>query len=85
MDKIKLEQKASNASCIIHDLMLADGCNYPDYDGDQFALDRLYEGVLVICRDDLPNDADLKQVVSTFFTSAGRYDLSNDELIDWDL
>jgi len=65
MNKIKLQQKALQASFMLHEQMLTD-CNYAGYDGDKFAFDRLYCEVLVICRDVLPDDADLEQVVDTF-------------------
>jgi len=65
MNQIKLQQKALNASFMLHEQMLTD-CNYAGYDGDKFAFDRLYCEVLVICRDELPDDADLEQVVDTF-------------------
>ena len=65
MNQIKLQQKALNASFMLHEQMLTD-CNYAGYDGDKFAFDRLYEEVLVICRDELPDDADIEQIVNTF-------------------
>ena len=65
MNKIKLQQKTLAVSFLLHEQLLND-CNYAGYDGDKFAFDRLYGEVLVICRDELPDDADIEQIVNTF-------------------
>jgi hypothetical protein len=65
MSNIQLQQKALTASFVLHEQMLTD-CNYAGYDGDKFAFVRLYCEVLVICRDELPDDADCDQIIETF-------------------
>jgi hypothetical protein len=65
MNKTTLSQKALAASFQLHEQMLNDFC-YAGYDGDKAAFDNLYAEVYVICRDELPDDADVEQVVETF-------------------
>lgn len=60
-----VEQKALAASFQLHNEMMYDCC-YAGYEGDKVAFDRLYEEVLVICAQELPDDADLDQVNEMF-------------------
>ena len=62
---LMFSQKALEACFVLHKQMLTD-CAYDGYDGDKDAFDRLYDEVLVICRDELPDDADVDYVVETF-------------------
>jgi hypothetical protein len=61
----QLSKKALEACFVLHEQMLTD-CNYAGYDGDKKAFDRLYAEVYVICSEELPDDADIEQVVDTF-------------------
>ena len=65
MNKVTFYQKALAACFQLHKELLED-CAYAGYDGDKQAFDRLYEEVFVICRDELPADADVQEVVDTF-------------------
>ena len=65
MNKIQLSQKALAASIQLHGELLNDCC-YAGYDGDKEAFDSLYAEVLVICRDELPDDASVAFVCETF-------------------
>lgn len=62
---LPFSQKALEACFVLHKQMLNDCC-YAGYDGDKVAFDTLYAEVYVICRDELPDDADVDQVVDTF-------------------
>ena len=59
------QEKALRSCFILHEQLLTDCC-YAGYDGDKNAFDNLYNQVLVICRDELPDDADCDQVIETF-------------------
>ena len=65
MNKTTLSRKALAASFQLHEQMLNDCC-YAGYDGDKAAFDDLYAEVYVICRDELPDDADVEEVVEMF-------------------
>mgnify|MGYP000061730261 CR=1 FL=1 len=65
MNKTTLSRKALAASFQLHEQMLNDCC-YAGYDGEKEAFDNLYHEVYVICRDELPDDADVEQVVEMF-------------------
>lgn len=65
MKKTDLSQKALAASFQLHKELLNDCC-YAGYDGDKEAFDNLYNEVYVICRDELPDDADVEEVVEMF-------------------
>ena len=58
-------QKALEACFVLHKQMLTDCC-YAGYDGTKDDFDTLYAEVLVICRDELPDEAEIDQVVETF-------------------
>ena len=62
---LMFSQKALEASFVLHKQLLTDSC-YDGYDGGKDAFDNLYNEVLVICRDELPDDADIDYVVETF-------------------
>ena len=57
--------KALEATIELHKSLLTDCC-YEGYDGDKDAFDNLYNQVEVIVRCELPDDADIEQVVDTF-------------------
>jgi hypothetical protein len=65
MKNVQLQQKALQASFQLHGELLTDCC-YDGYDGDKKAFDTLYAEVLVICRDELPDDATVEYVCETF-------------------
>jgi hypothetical protein len=65
MIKTNLLNKALEASFVLHKQLLTDA-NYAGYDGTKDDFDRLYDEVFVICRDELPDEADIDQVVETF-------------------
>ena len=65
MNQTQLQQKALTASFQLHGELLNDAC-YAGYDGDKNAFDNLYAEVLVICSDELPDDADVDYVCETF-------------------
>jgi hypothetical protein len=65
MKEIALAQLALQASFALNDQLLNDCC-YAGYEGDKESFDRLYDEVYVICRDELPDDADVDQVVEMF-------------------
>ena len=59
------QQKALQVSFVLHEQLLTD-CNYQGYDGDKDAFDNLYEEVYAIARYELPDDADIEQIATTF-------------------
>jgi hypothetical protein len=65
MIKTNLLNKALEASFVLHKQLLTDA-NYAGYDGTKDDFDRLYDEVFVICRDELPDEADIDYVVETF-------------------
>jgi hypothetical protein len=65
MIKNDLLSKALEATIVLHGQMLTD-CNYAGYDGTKDDFDNLYAEVYIICRDELPDEADIEQVVETF-------------------
>jgi hypothetical protein len=65
MMKNDLLSKALGATIVLHGQMLND-CNYAGYDGTKDDFDNLYAEVYIICRDELPDEADIEQVVETF-------------------
>jgi hypothetical protein len=65
MNQTQLQQKALAASIQLHGELLHEAC-YAGYDGDKKAFDTLYAEVLVICRDELPDDATVEYVCETF-------------------
>ena len=65
MKNVQLQQKALTASFQLHGELLNEAC-YAGYDGDKEAFDNLYDEVLVICRDELPDDATVEYVCETF-------------------
>jgi hypothetical protein len=58
-------QKALKSSFVLHKQLLT-ACCYAGYDGDKESFDRLYTEVCVICKEELPDDADIDQVVESF-------------------
>lgn len=76
-----LSQKALVASLELHKDLTTECC-YAGYDADKEAFDRLYDEVLVICRDEVPDDADIDYICEVFH----QYQLEqmNDErAVDW--
>jgi hypothetical protein len=65
MKNVQLQEKALRASFQLHGELLTDCC-YNGYEGDKEDFDTLYAEVLVICRDELPDDADVDYVCETF-------------------
>jgi hypothetical protein len=65
MNQIELEQKALAASFQLHGELLHEAC-YAGYDGMKQDFDNLYAEVLVICRDEMPDDAVVEYVCQTF-------------------
>jgi hypothetical protein len=65
MMKTNLLSKALEATIELHKSMLTDCC-YEGYDGTKDDFDNLYEEVYVICREELPDEADAAQVIETF-------------------
>jgi hypothetical protein len=59
------QQKALSASFVLHEQMLTD-CNYDGYDGGKDDFDNLYKEVYLIVREELPDNADLEQIVQCF-------------------
>lgn len=58
-------QKALEACFVLHKQMLTDCC-YAGYEGNKENFDNLYREVFIICRDELPDEADIDQVIETF-------------------
>jgi hypothetical protein len=65
MMKNDLLTKALEACFVLHKQLLTDCC-YAGYDGTKDDFDTLYAEVYIICRDELPDEADIDQVVETF-------------------
>lgn len=65
MTATDLAQKALRACFTLNEQLLND-CNYAGYEGTKEDFDRLYNEVYVICRDELPDEADLDQVIEMF-------------------
>jgi hypothetical protein len=65
MIKTDLLSKALESTIELHKSMLTDAC-YDGYDGTKDDFDNLYAEVYIICRDELPDEADIDQVVETF-------------------
>ncbi len=65
MKNVQLQDKALRASFQLHSELLDEAC-YAGYDGDKESFDRLFQEVFVICRDELPDDADVDYVCETF-------------------
>jgi len=65
MNEMTFSQKALEASFVLHKQLLTDCC-YAGYDGDKVTFDTLYAEVYAICSDELPNEADIDQVIETF-------------------
>ena len=65
MMKTDLLSKALEATIELHKSMLTDCC-YAGYDGTKDDFDNLYAEVYIICRDELPDEADIDYVVETF-------------------
>jgi hypothetical protein len=63
--KINLLNKALTATIQLHGELLGEAC-YAGYDGTKDDFDTLYAEVYVICRDELPDDADVEYVCETF-------------------
>jgi len=59
------QQKALSASFVLHEQMHPD-CNYDGYDGGKDDFDNLYKEVYSIVREELPDNADLEQIVDCF-------------------
>lgn len=59
------ELSALSASFVLHNQLLTD-CNYDGYEGSKSDFDNLYNQVLEIVRNELPDDADNDQIVETF-------------------
>jgi hypothetical protein len=64
-NETSLQNLALSASFVLHGQLLAD-CNYAGYDGGKNDFDNLYKEVYSIIREELPNDADLEQIVDCF-------------------
>ena len=62
---IHYQKKALEVSFVLHQQLLTDCC-YDGYDGDKDAFDNLYKEVYAIARYELPDDADIEQIVTTF-------------------
>lgn len=65
MNQTQLQQKALVASFQLHSEMLHEAA-YAGYAGDKNAFDSLYAEVLVVCCDELPDDATVEYVCETF-------------------
>ena len=81
MKSIQVQQNALAASFVLHEQLLND-CNYEGYEGDKIAFDRLYDEVLVICVQELPDDADIEQIAETFH-SYKLEQMMGDRDMDW--
>jgi hypothetical protein len=64
-NEIAFSQKALEACFVLHQQLLNESC-YAGYDGTKDDFDVLYAEVYVICRDELPDEADVSEVVETF-------------------
>jgi hypothetical protein len=64
-NEIAFSQKALEACFVLHQQLLTEAC-YAGYDGTKDDFDVLYAEVYIICRDELPDEADVNQVVETF-------------------
>ena len=81
MNQTQLQEKALRASFQLHGELLHEAC-YAGYDGDKKAFDTLYDEVYVICRDELPDDADVEYVCETFHDYALEQ-MNGDREIGW--
>jgi hypothetical protein len=65
MKNVQLLQKTLNATILVHQQYL--DCPYcVGYDADKEAFDYLYREVYTIVHEELPDDADLEQIVNLF-------------------
>jgi hypothetical protein len=64
-NEMTFSQKALEACLVLHKELLTDAC-YAGYDGTKDDFDTLYAEVYAICRDEVPDGADIDQVVETF-------------------
>ena len=81
MKSIQVQQNALAASFVLHKQLLND-CNYEGYDGDKIAFDRLYDEVLVICVQEVPDDADIEMITETFHDYKLEQ-MNGEREIDW--
>jgi hypothetical protein len=63
---LRYEQKAL-LSCLQLHKELLEGEGFEGYDGSKEAFDRLYEEVYAIVKEELAEEADVEQVVETFY------------------
>jgi hypothetical protein len=61
----QMEKTALEACFVLHKQMLTD-CGYDGYDGTKYDFDKLFKQVYSIVRYELPDEADLEQVVDCF-------------------
>ena len=81
MKSIQVQQKALASAFVLHKQLLND-CNYEGYDGDKIAFDRLYDEVLVICVQEVPDDADIEMITETFHDYKLEQ-MNGEREIDW--
>jgi hypothetical protein len=62
---LDMQDRALRASSVLHNQLLTEAC-YAGYDGDKDAFDILFNEVFTIAREELPDDADVDQIVETF-------------------
>ena len=62
---LDMQDRALRASFQLHNDLLNNAA-YAGYDGDKKAFDRLFDEVFVITRDELPDDANVEQIIETF-------------------
>jgi hypothetical protein len=65
MKNVQLLQKTLSATILIHQKYL-DWPYWCGYDADKEAFDNLYREVYAIVHEELPDDADLEQIVNLF-------------------
>ena len=75
------ETKALEATIAIHNQIKNDDA-FAGYDGDIEAFNTLYQEVYTIVSDELPDEADIEQVIETFYQY--NEEIANGEReVDW--
>lgn len=63
---LDMQQKALEACFALHKQLLTDDAAW-GYDGTKDDFDRLFAEVYIIARDEVPDEADIEQVIETFW------------------
>lgn len=78
---LDMQDRALRACFALHNQLLTDDAAW-GYEGDKESFDRLFAEVFIITRDEVPDEADVEQIVETYWD----YNLeimNGDREIDW--